>query len=82
MKLRILIVLIIVMSLSGFGLWTLLDRKVLAQSRPVHISIPRTWGNVVGVVGMNILFEASDGTVREVSLVGGQATVVTVLNRY
>jgi hypothetical protein len=81
MKRGTIIVFFTIVFLSGFGLGTLIAQKVLAQSTVVQVSIPTTWGKVVGVAGMNILFEASDGTIREVSLIGGQPTLVTVVKR-
>jgi hypothetical protein len=81
MKLGRIVAVILIIFLSGYALGTFVDRKVMAQSRPVELSTPRAWGRVVGVVRMNILFEAPDGDIREVSLIGGQVTVVTVLRR-
>jgi hypothetical protein len=81
MKRGTVIVLLLIVLFSGFGLAALRAHKVLAQPIVVQVSIPTTWGKVVGVAGTNILFEASDGTIREVSLIGGQTTLVTIMKR-
>jgi len=72
---------IVIVSATVYTLAAPMGGKVSAQPRAVELSVPRAWGRVAGVVGMNILFEAPDGTIREVSLVGGQATVVTLMAR-